>query len=85
MSSRWLCLYVNQNCVLARLGPWGGDHNYTMGVGLQWGGAWISRRHLDSPLNGPDALSRLDKIHGRFRNEAGAGNFIESHTFALAA
>ena len=77
-------LYVDQDSVLPWLGPWGGDQNYTMGAGFGFGGPWISRRHLDWPVNGLDALSGLGKLHSNFRNEAGDGNFLESHTLTLA-
>lgn len=77
-------LYIDQDSVLPWLGPWGGDQNYTMGGGFGFGGAWISRSHLDGPLNGLDFLSGLGKLHSRLRNTAGAGNYLESHTLTLA-
>ncbi len=77
-------LYVDQDSVPPWLGPWGGDQNYTMGAGFGFGGAWVGDRHLDWALNELDALTGLGKIHGKFRTEAGGGNYLESHTFALA-
>jgi hypothetical protein len=77
-------IYVDQDSVLPWLGPWGGDQNYTMGAGFGFGGAWISRAHLDWPARKLDALTGLGKIHSRFRNEAGAGNYLESHSFNFA-
>jgi len=80
-------LFIDQDSVLPWLGPWGGDQNYTMGVGIQVTGRWVPSE------TGP--LSALDNVFGlaRIRHRLLSGTTVllpmdvprnfESHTLTL--
>jgi len=86
---RWgFSLFVDQDSVYPWLGPWGGDQNYTMGVGLQLTGRIV--RPVAWPLRQVDALFGLGRLHGRLARESTAllpGDvpaYFESHSLTLA-
>jgi len=86
---RWgFSLFVDQDSVYPWLGPWGGDQNYTMGVGLQLTGRIV--RPAAWPLRQVDSLFGLGRLHGHLARESTAllpGNvpsYYESHSLTLA-
>jgi hypothetical protein len=58
-------IYLDQDSVLPWIAPWGGDQNYTMGLGFQVTGDWVKRSFLGRPIDWVDTLSGLGRRHNR--------------------
>jgi hypothetical protein len=87
IEERWgLSIFVDQDSVYPWIAPWGGDQNYTMGVGLQISGQLA--RFASWPTEKIDWLFGLSRLHSHLRETGailvdGTPRSPESHTLLL--
>jgi hypothetical protein len=58
-------IYFDQDSVLPWVAPWGGDQNYTMGLGFQFTGDWVRTSFLAKPIDWVDGLTGVGRRHNR--------------------
>jgi len=80
-------IFGDQDSVYPWLGHWGGDQNYTMGVGLQITGKFVTS--VTAPVRWIDRFFGAARLHHNLANEStsllpfGVPSYFESHTLTL--